>query len=92
MWFDRVLAGAGVFKEVAWGLACPFHCGPSGLPYLGLGLAVGLILGISLSLCVCIYLLQLQVLSTPPSTSFFPASDLAANPKVRSRLRGYIRE
>ena len=50
LWVEHALAGAGLVREVLWGLACPVHCGGSSIPYLLLGLLCGFVLGIVLTL------------------------------------------
>ena len=45
---EHALAGAGLVRDVAWGLACPVHRGSSVLPFFGLGLLFQFILAVAL--------------------------------------------
>ena len=70
LWLERALAGAGVLREVVWGLACPVHCGSSGLPFLVLGFFIGLVVGIGIALGTLwtFYHLSFQP-GSPPATA-----------------------
>ena len=90
--FDKVLAAAGLFKELSWGLSCPFHCGVPFFPAFFCGLAVGLLLGIFLTLFLLRLFSQLLVHHPPPFVvQPGPASHTPERPR-RSRLAGYLDE
>ena len=54
MWVQGLLSPAGVFRDISFGLSCPFHCGSSVLLPFVSGLSLGFVFG----LLFAIYLLQ----------------------------------
>jgi hypothetical protein len=74
LWVDRLLAGAGVLREVAWGSPVRFICGSSGVPLLLLGFIFGFSVGIGFTLAAIWIFLQ---------------SGLASI-RRRTRLAGYL--
>ena len=88
---EHALAGAGLVREVLWGLACPVHCGGSSIPYLLLGLLCGFVLGIVLTLVTLWTFVNIQRHPVLPQHS--PSSAPSASPSFmrrRSRLSGYL--
>lgn len=56
MWFDRVLAGGALLRDVSWSLSCPARCGGSLWPPLLAGFGLGLFLGFVLAVLLGLYL------------------------------------
>ena len=69
LWLDRAFAGAGLLRELVWGLTCPVHCGSSGLPLLILGFFIGLLSGFGLALGTLWILYSTSHASTISSSS-----------------------
>jgi hypothetical protein len=94
LWIERALAGAGVLRELVWGLSCPVHCGGSGVPLFGFGLLLGFLCGVSLSLAALWTIYHLQIFQVPPASrasdppSSFPRDSTAL--RRRTRLQGYL--
>ena len=87
MWVDKLLSLGPVFRDLSFGLSCPFHCGGSlALPFLT-GLSVGLVFGIALSVCIalCVFL-HWPAPGFPRASSSAPSSSSI----IRRRLSGYV--
>ena len=91
MWVQGLLSPAGVFRDISFGLSCPFRCGSSVLLPFVSGLSLGFVFG----LLFAIYLLQFFHIhrQQPPATyqSVPPASE-PAGCRPSSRLSGYLHE
>ena len=89
---NRVFEGWQLVQHISVGLACPFHCGSSGLPLFVAGLALGLSVGFVCCLLLGAYLFYLV---RPGFVSPSPSkSQEAASPPASSalRLRAYLHE
>ena len=90
LWVDRLLSGAGVLPEVAWGFACPIHCGSSGAPLL-LGFFIGLSVGIGITIAalwICVHTGLAP--SSSPGCPVFPFQSSEGAIRRRTRLAGYL--
>ena len=67
-----------------FGLGCPYHCGPSSFPSLGLSFILGLISGALIGFSIAWTLFRSLVIGPPPGSTSRP-TDLPL-----SRLRGYV--
>ena len=91
VWLDRLAAGAGLLREVVWGLACPLHCGSSGLPFFGLGFLCGFTLGIFVTLgtlWICYNLIFSPASPQSPVQPSFHRS--SSGLRFRTKLRAYL--
>ena len=91
LWVERAFAGVGVLRELVWGLACPVHCGSSGVPFISLGFLIGFFLGVGLTLAALWTLFHLQLKPSPAAFPFSPSSSgEPSTVRRRSRLQGYL--
>ena len=82
---ERALSLLGLARDFSWGLACPFHCTGSALPFLCLGLVLGFVAGLGFGLFCAWLAVKHFVLPHQPAPS--PRKE-----SHRSRLRGYLHE
>ena len=90
LWAERLLAGAGVVRELAGSLSCPIYCGGSGWPFFLAGLGLGFALGLGAALLLILRFLPLISPAAAPS-AVVPPSSSPSQPR-RHRLSGYLHE
>ena len=84
-WVSTILTGGALFRDLSWGLSCPWHCGGNSFLTFIAGLGLGLCFGIFLGVWVSFHLFCAhQHPSNPPPQPRFPS------PRFRSRLGGYL--
>ena len=90
LWAERLLAGAGVVRELAASLSCPIYCGGSGWPFFLAGLGLGFALGFGVALLLLFRILPFILPSAAPSASVPPSPSPPLH--RRHRLSGYLHE
>ncbi len=77
MWFDRILAGGALVRDLSLSLACPFHCQGSILLPLLCGFASGSLFGFLLASALGLYLIRAWTFTSATSATPSPSSSAA---------------